>query len=280
MVYDYTSLSCFQTCRKKFYYFAIRHLQPKKKEAPIAFGIAIHNALDIFYTEGLDSVVKQFKETYVDFEEDDIRTKANGVLLLETYAEKYKNEPFKIVGKPEGAFTFKIDDIDYVGKIDLPVEWDGQLWIMEHKTTASMRSNFFDQFMLDKQLIGYILAVEAYMGKECTGSVINALEVWKPVQKVSAKTKAPFDHFARCPITKSKEAKENFKLNVKRIVRDIEWCKENDEWYGTECKHACIFYFKKCPYFDLCFYGENERTLKNFEVREWNPAKEQEDASV
>lgn len=258
----------------------MRHLQPLKKELPLSFGIAIHEALDKFYTEGLDSAIQRFKETFEDVEEEQLRTVANGVKLLKTYAEKYAREPFKVIAKPEGSFLFKVGDVDYVGKIDLPVEWDGQLWIMEHKTTSYIKSGYFDQFMLDKQPTGYVLAAEAYLERPCIGCIINVLEPWKELVRPTAKSKQPFDHFVRYPLTKSKEHKERFKLNVQRIVRDIEWCKENDEWYEAENKNVCVFYQRKCPYFDLCFYGENERILSQYKVEEWNPCKKEEDVDA
>ena len=149
-IYDYTAVNTFQTCRKKYYYQMVRHLQTKTKSPALLFGGAIHDALDAYYVDGLDKAIKVFGETYIETEGDDLRTLENGVKLLEQYAIVYANEPFKILGKPEAGFVFPIGDMLWGGRMDLLVEWGGDLWIMEHKTTSSLRGSFFKQFEIGR----------------------------------------------------------------------------------------------------------------------------------
>ena len=273
-IYDYTTIDTFQTCRKKYYYWGVRHLQTRTKSPALLFGGAIHDALDLYYTKGLDVALENFRETYQDRETDDLRTVANGVKLMEWYAKVYHTEPFEIMGKPETGFVFPIGDVLWGGRMDLPVKWkqDGSLWIMEHKTTSKVGFNFFNQFDLDKQITGYILAMEAFTGQTVQGCLVNLLQPWKEVKRVTAKTKKPEDHFIRAPQTRTKELKERFKLNVHRIVRDINWCEENNEFYEAEKKDICFYYNYDCPYKGLCLYGEDERIIKrDYVVEKWSP---------
>ena len=263
-IYDNTSISMFQECRKKYYWRMIRHLEPVTVSSALTFGGCIHEALDIYYTKGIDEAIAEFGETYKDREGDEKRTVENGVKLLKWYAKVYANEPFKVLAKPEMGFVIPLtDDILYGGRMDLPVEWDGQLWVMEHKTASGLTPNWFRQWTLDKQATGYIIGTETYFGRKCAGCIINALEVWKDVKRVTAKTKKPEDHFCRFPMTRSTMLKERFVLNIQRIVRDIRWCEENDEFMEAESKNICFSYNSNCPYLDLCLYGEDEKLVES-----------------
>jgi hypothetical protein len=279
-IWDYSKISSFQTCRKKYYWEHVRHLRPKTKGTPLLFGGAIHEALDVYYThddkeKGTIEAIKKFKSEYSTPEGDELRTVENGEKMLMWYFVKYKDEPFKTIGKPEQGFVFFIGDILYGGRLDLPVEWDGQLWIMEHKTTTRLTGGYFDQFELDKQPTGYIIALEEFTGRKCAGAIINAMEPWKDVKRVSARTKQPEDHFLRKPLTRSDELKERFRYNVQAIVRDIKWCEENDEFQEAEKKEVCYYYNRPCPYLQLCTYGESPRVLeRDYQVEVWEPYKD------
>jgi hypothetical protein len=282
-IWDYSIISSFQTCRRKFYWEHVRNLRPKVKGLALEFGGAIHDALDAYYIapqgSGLEIAQSVFEQKFKDREGEELRTVANGKKMLEVYARKYKDEPFKVLGKPEAGFVFPIGDILFGGRIDLPIEWDGQAWIMEHKTTTRLSSTYFDQFELDKQPTGYIIAAEECMGRKIQGCLINVMEPWKDLIRPTAKSKAPEDHFLRKPLTRSDFLKERFKLNVLRIVRDIKWCEENNEWQEAEKKEVCQYYNRPCPFLDLCKYGENERTIANeFVVEIWEPFKQGEES--
>lgn len=276
-IWDYSTLSSFQTCRKKYYFEHIRHLKTTTKGAALQFGGAVHSALDIYYStedksQGLLNAKLVFEKEWQDREGDELRTVENGLKMLDAYADKYRHEPFKALGKPEQGFVFPIGDILYGGRIDLPVEWDGNLWIMEHKTTTRLSGGYFDQYDLDKQVTGYIIAAEETFKRKVYGCVVNVMEPWKEVKTKTARTKAPEDHFARAPITRSDDLKERFKINVQRIVRDIKWCEETGEYMEAEKKEVCQYYNRPCPYLQLCKHGEDERVIeREYIVEKWSP---------
>ena len=286
-IYDNSAISAFQDCRKKYYWSMVRHLQTKTKSNALLFGAAIHDALDIYYVEGcMERAIENFALEFKDREGDDLRTIAHGSTMLREYAKAYAIEPFKVLSKPEEGFVIPIGDVMYGGRLDLPIDWEGELWIMEHKTTSKLSSGFFKQWDLDKQITGYILGMEYVTGRECVGALINAMEPWKPLIRPRATSKRPEDHFVRAPATRTKFLKERFKMNVQRLVRDIRWCMENDEWYEAEKKECCRSYNYDCPFKELCQYGEDERLIeREFVVEEWAPfkktdEKEDKDANV
>ena len=276
-IWDYTSLETFLKCRKKFYFMVVKGLRPVTVSPALIFGQVVHSALDKYYTEGIESALRTFRETYKDIEGEELRTQANGIKLISKYAEVYKNEPFKVVGKPEIGFVFPIGDILWGGRMDLPVEWGSDLWVVEHKTTSILRSSYFQQFEMDFQITSYTVGAEEYMGRKCQGCVINALEPWKELKRPTYRSKKPEDHFQRCPITRSTATKDKFKLNVQRVVRDIKWCADNDEWYESHHKDICFSYNYNCPYKVLCQHGEDERFIKrDFRYEPWEPYKQED----
>ncbi len=274
-IWDYTAISTFLNCRKEFYFFMVKHLRPKEASVHLRFGLAVHDALDELYSKGLEEALKVFGETYVDEGDHDIKTMANGLKLIEWYAKVYANEPFKVIGKPESGFVFPIGDIMWGGRMDLPVEWDGELWIVEHKTCSRLDANYFKQFDLDMQITSYILAAEEYLGRKCMGCIVNALEPWKPLVRPTSRSKTPEQHFARAPINRSKRLKDLFKVNMQRHVLDIKWCVDNNEWAECHKRDVCRRYNSNCPYKKLCMYGEDERFIQqDFKVEVWNPYEE------
>lgn len=276
-IWDYTSLDIFLTCRKKFYWRIVRGLTPERKAPALSFGSGIHDALDLYYTDGnMEMAIKKFEETHKDTEDETLRTVAIGKKVLEWYAKVYPTEPFEVFGKPEIGFTFPIGDIMWGGRIDLPIRWSGDLWVMEHKTTSRLSSYFFHQFELNMQVSSYILALEAFTGEKVQGCMINAIEPWKELKRPTAKSKKPEDHFARSPIPRLPHQKEQFKETVQQVVRDIKICSDKDEWYPNE--HSCIWYNRKCPFHQLCHFGENPRIVeRDYVVEFWEPYKEEED---
>lgn len=157
--------------------------------------------------------------------------------------------------------------------MDLPVDWNGDLFILEHKTTSVLRGNFFKQFTPNMQITSYIIGAEEYLGRRCVGCVINALEPWKEVKKVSVRTKRMEDHYARDVASRSPKQIANFKDNVQRVVRDILWCEKEGEYYPNES--SCFNYNFECPYKQLCVYGDDPRLInRDYNEEKWEPYKE------
>ena len=255
------------------------HLTPKHVSPALSFGLAIHEALKVNYTKGKSMVegVERFREVYKDREGEKLRTVVNGVRMLEEYGKIYTQEPFEVIGKPEVGFVLPVGDVLYGGRMDALVDWSGEMWIVEHKTTASMKYNYFKQFEMDFQITGYIVGAEASLGKKCSGCLVNGLEPWNDVVKKTVRTKKVEDHFVRNPMTRSPQDKERFKLNIQRYVRDILWCEGNGEFYERETRDQCFSYNSECPYKTLCLYGDDPRFIeKDYVVEPWEPYKQVE----
>lgn len=280
-IWDYTSISTFVQCRKKYYYRMVKHLAPIRVSAPLTFGKVMHDALATYYTDGLEKAIALFRETYVNPEGEELRTVETGIRCLETYAEVYKKEPFVLASTPEVGFVIPMGDVLWGGRLDLPVIWDGDLYVFEHKTTTQLNTNYIKQFDLDGQITGYAVGAEEFFGKKCLGCIVNVIELWKPLIRPRATSKKPDEHFLRAPIARSQFMKDTFKRNVNLVVKEIKKCHETNEWCGAYSRDVCRSYNSDCPYKALCQFGEDERIIKReFIVDEWAPYDQKEESNV
>ena len=281
-IWDYTSISTFQTCPKKFYYRMIKDLTPLTTAPALLFGKALHMALETYYnnTENrLEKAIEAFKANYVDSESDAKRTTANAEKLLRGYAEVYANEPFKVLSTEVG-FSVPVEygsgkSFLLCGRLDALVDWQGALYVLEHKSTTMLASNYFFQFEMNMQVDGYIYAATQITGRRCLGAIINAMEVWKNVQKPTAKTKQLSDHYARDPQSRSEHQLKEYCEDLGLVVEDIIKAEKLNRFPRN--KQSCFNYNYKCPYWDICKYGEDERLIeKNFRKERWEPYKQVE----
>jgi recombinational DNA repair protein RecR len=307
-IWDFTTLDTFLTCRRKYYWRMVRHLVPKTVAPALEFGKAIHLGLEAYYNAkkngvvaALDPAIKAFVEGYKDREGEELRTVENGIKLLTGYALVYQNEPIEVTDVEVGfvvpiknespecvhcgnIFTSTIEEVCsnckesriilYGGRLDALVKWDGQLFVLETKTTAMLRGSFFKQFEPNMQVDGYTLAAIRYTGKHCVGVIINALEPWKEVKRPTEKTKKLEDHFARHISSRSDKDLVDFSNQAHQIIRDIKLCEDTGEFYQN--KHACFNYNYECPYKQLCLYGDDQRLVdKDYIVEKWEPFKEE-----
>src|SRR3972149_5851371 len=105
---DYTMMSTFLTCRRKYYFRVCRDLVLNIPQTAPEFGRCIHKALDCWYaTHNIDKAIEVFNEEFVENPEDDKRTKAVAAKLLKLYAEKYESKIFDVL-ETEKAFTLPI----------------------------------------------------------------------------------------------------------------------------------------------------------------------------
>ena len=277
-IWDNSTIDLFLKCRKKYEYRHVMDLEAKTVSPALEFGKAIHLGLEAYYTHqrSLDEAVRAFATCYSDREGDELRTVENGVKLLTTYAEVYKHESLEILGLEQG-FAVPVPHPDkpghsiiYGGKLDGLVKWDGAVYVLEHKTTSALNYSYFEQFRPNQQLDGYVYGARALTGLPIAGVLVNALEPWKEVKRVTDKTKRPEDHFARAPIQRSEIELEDFARDVNEIVGEILKCEQDNRYYKT--RSACRDFNYNCVYKDLCLYGPDERFIKaNYNVKKWEP---------
>lgn len=113
------------------------------------------------------------------------KTRENLIRSIVWYFEHFKKDPTEIVhfsdGKPavEVSFALDVDDgIVFAGHLDRLVEYSGDQFVMDQKTTGSTISpKFFDQFKPDTQMSMYTFAGKATLNQSVKGVIIDGAQI-------------------------------------------------------------------------------------------------------
>lgn len=180
--------------------------------------------------------------------------------------------------------------IIYTGRIDLPISIDGQIFVMDHKTTGMLGSSFFDAKRLSSQQRGYCWAFQELAKKPVAGYVINAIRTKEPPQYVTAggerkstsKTTNPQtwweESFQREKFLLQPGQLDEWKQNVISLIEEFLWHYSRGYMpMRTGNEHACVNY-GKCQFFDVCRLHSDDRGMMLasglFMDNVWSPLKE------
>jgi hypothetical protein len=206
-----------------------------------------------------EEAVTHFREIYKNVTKDELRTVSKGVELINLYTRKYAKEPFKYL-HTETPFAMPLtDNIILCGKEDAIVEWNGEIYVFERKTTSRLGITFFKKFRLDYQIDIYCLACRELVGR-CAGAIIDAVRVCKPKAKMDA---------------------DLVRDTVGRTDRDLDEAKEeilvivNDMRKGLIYKNKMsCFTWGGCEFLPVCESHENPKVIRDFyKESAWNPMK-------
>ena len=267
--FDYTSLSTFLTCRRKYEYRIQRGLVGMAPPTAAEFGRCIHSALDVWYlNRDLEEALKHFVEVFKADPTDDKRTPVMGCWILKNYHEKYQDQPFKVLAT-EQEFTIELPwHKKLIGRIDKIIEWDGVVWCMDHKTTYQLGDGFMKMHTPNMQFTGYVYAANK-MGYKCQGVLVDAILVAKGL--LEANSRAKLTPLRRDFAYRSSGDLEEYLRAIYDIQQDIELCETNKWWYPNQ--DSCTDY-GECPYRKICKESAEfrERIIENdYRVEHWDP---------
>jgi len=273
--WDATSLEYLKRCGRldKFMRAGWR---PKEPNIHLRWGGEYHRCLQDYeilmaqgskHRDAVFDVIRALLHRIVDFDPD--HKQKNRETLVRSviwYLEKHQNDPAKTWimsnGKPavEIRFNFPLDfgpseDQPYVlcGKIDKVVVFNGDLFIMDHKTTTTLGTFYFDQFTPHNQMSLYTLAGKVIFKAPIKGVIINAcqplvggtnfergivyrtqeqlnewltdLTVWLSRQNDATHNDAACDKYGGCPFrpicTRSPQVRERFLKS--NYIQDTPW---------------------------------------------------------
>lgn len=269
--FDYTALSTFLRCRKRYYWRFVRDLVGKAPQTAPEFGRCIHKALDIWFTtHDQAKTISTFNTLFVENPADEKRTIRVGEKLLSLYMDKYDHEGFKVI-KSEIPFAAPVraGGFTLIGRIDKIIDWDGAVYVMDHKTTSRLGYEFFYKIKPNMQFDGYIWAARQLGFPTCSGILLDALLVAKglitPVQL------AKLQPLARDISMRTDEELDRYIQNICLIVDDIRKCYETDIWYDNT-ESCCDFI--ECPYRKLCKEDiaiQEKIAAMDYRIEHWDP---------
>lgn len=313
---DNSFLEAFQTCPRYAQHSRLNKRVLAAEKLSLNFGKTMHAALEWRYktikSEVPDDITNEmmglfFDEMYKDVPvlEDDHRDLNLALEIVRHYNEKYRREPFNILvdkdDKPmvEMAFVLPLYKaypqlsssqqlsevpVYYCGRIDLPVEWDKQLIVMDHKTDSMFwgADSFLAEQRPSNQYRGYCWAFEQLTGKVVDGFCVNGI-----------RTKAP-------PKTKPRNMtidqwwEESFVRDITYLALYPNW---QDKWKNDTIELVEQFFWQYsrgrlpmfgkftracsryggCPFKDVCLAPTEEKGIETllddniYKDNDWSP---------
>jgi len=281
---DYSKMSLYQGCPRKYFISEILHLGPPQEAAPLEFGAMFHEVLSVWYQTSDPKQAIQPIMKYEDREEfADRLTQEQALRIFNRYAVQYEHEPFEIIAN-EVIIEEKIGEDDtheyyLIGAVDLVVHWLGTDFVygVDHKTTSRLGDSFMVKFDLDPQMTGYTWALRKLYGPRVQGMLVNAISTAKTAG--TGKTQM----FSRVLASRSGSKLDNYERHTLNLMQDI----TNKTWaWNTICRDnkdelrdelfipnftACNNY-GKCQYKDACIQDLHPDYMRtNFVTRVWDP---------
>lgn len=285
---DTTQINTYARCPRAYYNKFVRQIKKStidEGEMTRNFGQCIHKALEIWQKEGsLDKGITWFKTNYMNMEGENVRTVANGVILLQEYV-KWEQTNFpgaKTIGI-EILGSYKIGEIDYTVKIDRVIEYNGNRYCLDYKTTTAKTHYYFLQFSPNLQVSAYCNYVMKRWG-QCSGFIPCAMQmgwldrgvyikgddnrIFSNVSNkyhIKLKQELPYATGFWCKfdydiVNRNQEQLEDFECQVNKWMVKIKTSEQFDSWPKAE--NACND-FKGCGYRPLCISCDDESVLEN-----------------
>lgn len=134
------------------------------------------------------------------------------------------------------------------GKTDAVVEWNGKMWLFEHKTEARTGDTYFIRFLLDSQPTGYLYGIHKSTGLRPAGFILNIIKKPNTAFKGDPLSVVGFE---REVYIRTDADLTRFAHDLSAIADDFEEAFFNDRKVYMNTK-ACTNWGRKCEYHDIC----------------------------
>jgi hypothetical protein len=289
--WDSTSLSAFKRCPRFYQYSLIEGWAPRQESVHLSFGSWYHAAIEAYdharaegltHTDGIRRAVRYCLESTWDKErkrpwasDDKNKNRESLVRSVVWYLDQFSGEkdPFKTVilsnGQPAVELSFKYQtDImlgdEYVtlcGHLDRVAELDGEIYILDKKTTKSALSpEFFDNFTPDNQMSGYTFAGKVVYNLPIKGIVIDAAQIL-----------VTFSRFMRGTVYRSEPQLEEWYQNTRVVLQTAYAYAKLGFWPMNE---ASCGNYGGCQFRELCSKAPSVRAKWKQALmtqRNWDP---------
>lgn len=305
---DYSSLSTYMDCPRKFMFQYIMNLRPAGKSIHLVFGSCWHYGLESTYhllkeNQNLSVIdatinsIKAFNTLWAldgapHWKDEDLifpKSPGHAANMYKPYWERFlKADSARKVIAVEAPFAISLDNYGtnlprYIGRIDLILGDNEGIEILDHKTAKAIYKVTPQQFEMSFQTDGYLTAGRLFYDK-----------VPKITYRVALCQKSKVD-FQPITINKRSAAIDHFLSNlifyVKRIQTDIALLEEDKTTCADRTDllksfprcpgNACTTFMTACTYFDLCRMRNNSLAWMNkapqgFTFDDWDPDKHDE----
>ena len=283
--WDSTSLGALKTCPRKYLYQIILGFSPRSMSFHLRFGILYHKALENYdKVSGThdERVVKSILSIAPDLCEPDGscwdtgdtgKSVPNLLRSVIWYLDHFKNDAAKTIilanGQPAVELSFRFNlttDILLCGHLDRVVEFTGQTWVMDRKTTkGALGSYYMAQFNPNNQMTLYSAASRIVLNNAARGVIIDAAQI------LVSETR-----FSRGFTERSEDDIEEFFTETKFYLNQAVHFTETKLWPKND--QACGNY-GGCPFREVCAAPARMRETilrSNFVSNFWDPLETRE----
>lgn len=329
---DFSTRSTFQACKEKARLQNVlgNRLIDRSGSLPLDFGHAFHAAVAAYYdwqaggffTDGvwhqfpegarpsgtrvaqaafMQDLKDQGSDLPIAIESNERRSLERGIMLVEAYIERWKNEPYENIldknGAPLTEIYFEVPvaqygdwTIWYCGTIDRIMMhiFTKRPRIFETKTTSQSLKVFPEQRKPNHQVTGYFKIAWALMAESfpdlpmITDAVWDCIFISKRAPDTSKALKERFwmwgidarEDFARVDTSRSKTDVSEFLIDLEADAIDFaKWLMSGIERWPRSAPGACHTY-GGCAFRNVCATNGAPEILNTFfEVKPWNPRK-------
>lgn len=312
--YDNSMLDSFRTCPRKFYFRHRRHWASAGANIHLGFGSAWHGGMDILWATAksdlkdgdlVEMAMLEFQSIWdkEGLPNDDAslmgyypKTPGRAREMYQHYLQKYRSsflkelnllaveEPFIV------PLTVDESELYYMGRWDKVYEYRNRIYITDHKTTKSDKSQWSESFSPNNQVDGYLFGGHAIYGDKFWGVMIDGALVQKGSKGIDGMP--PGIGFPKLPVQRALGHLDSWRWET---IYSINMVIYNDQLLSDmpadakylQCypknTNSCHAY-GGCIYRDLCKFIVNPHELtappEGFTISEWSPLKNQEDASA
>ena len=283
--FDSTSLSWSETCPRLYQYMMIEGWQRLHGNVHLEFGGLYASALEHFHKHlalgdsrdvALDKVIEEVLIATWDYNNDrpkewdhPSKTRSNLLRTIVWYCDQFDQDPLKTVilsdGKPAVEYSFRFelsDNILYSGHLDRLVEYNGDMFITDNKTTTmTVAPYYFEKFSPNTQMSGYAYAGNVVFHLPVKGVIIDAAQI-----------AVHFSRFERGFTFRTPSQLEEWRVDTLKHIDTIR--RHTHEGYYPQNRSSCDK-FGGCAFRDVCARSPEVRPQflrADFEQgRNWNP---------
>jgi len=255
LIWSAHSLGIAKDCKRKYFYAIVNRWERRGDSVHLVFGGHYADALEHYHKhraagadhdEAQHLVIKETLEASFPWTNDhNAKTRETLIRSIVWYTEEYQDDPCQTVilanGKPAVELEFNLqlnDEIMLAGRIDRVVNYAGDYYIQDQKTTGStVGSWYFKRYTPDNQMSLLTVA----------GQVIWKLPV-KGVMVDAAQIAVGFTRFERGFAFRTQEMLEEWLRDAEYHIRET-WRAEEAGWPMNDS--ACQKY-GGCPFLDIC----------------------------
>lgn len=252
LLLDASAVEAFLFCERRFYMQHVLRRVPESAGPAQRFGHALHKMLAYrfrwparFRVDVCERYFRRALREAWDHRNAEMATRVID-MFHSTVLPKLGWQPVQSDRGPLVEFRFVThlwENVYWHGLVDLVIERDGDLWVVDHKTSTAFWPR---AWALDHQLLGYCWAVQQVTQTRCAGFIVNQI-------RVTTLSPRPEDFRTETVLVPS-AVLEDWYRNMSELAHRI----VNEKFWPMR-PVSCWSRFGECPYYIVCSAAPDQR---------------------